>query len=94
MNFNPQEEILLTLNQLKNNRLSTHSRITFWALDANYIKQPKDALRQVRMNNARPSRITAAAGTRLAGATFLKNVIIFFSNRGWRPGSFYSRLSP
>jgi len=57
-------------------------------------KPPKDALRQVRVNNARPSRITAAAGTRLAGATFPKNVIIFFGNRVWRPGYFYSRLSP
>jgi len=52
---------------------------------------PKDALRQVRMNNARPSRITAAAGTRLAGATFSKDGIISFDNRVLRPGYFYSR---
>jgi len=52
---------------------------------------PKDALRQVRMNNARPSRITAAAGTRLAGATFPKDGIISFGNRVLRPGYFYSR---
>jgi len=52
---------------------------------------PKDALRPVCMNNARPPRITAAAGTRLAGATFPSNVIIFLGNRALRPGAFYSR---
>jgi hypothetical protein len=52
---------------------------------------PKDALRPVCMNNARPPRITAAAGTRFAGATFPNNVIIFFGNRALRPGSFYNR---
>ena len=44
------------------------------------------------MNNARPPRITAAAGTRLAGATFPSTVIIFLGNRVLRPGSFYSQL--
>jgi hypothetical protein len=55
---------------------------------------PKDALRPVLLNNACPSRITAAAGTRLAGATFLSNVFIFLNDRVLRPGLFYSRLSP
>ena len=31
------------------------------------------------MDNARPPRITAAAGTKLAGASSLINVIIFIS---------------
>ncbi len=53
---------------------------------------PKDALRPVCTNNARPPRITAAAGTRLAGATFPSTVIIFLGNRALRPGSFYSQL--
>jgi len=52
---------------------------------------PKDALRPGCMNNARPPRITAAAGTRLAGTTFPSNIIIFLGNRVLRPGSFYSR---
>ncbi len=38
------------------------------------------------MDNACPSRITAAAGTRLAGTkTFLNNVIIIFNERTLQP---------
>lgn len=53
---------------------------------------PRDALRPVCMNNARPPRITAAAGTRFAGATCPGTVIFFPGNRALRPGSFYSRF--
>lgn len=53
-------------------------------------KPPKDALRPVWPNNARPSCITAAAGTRLAGATFSGTVSIFPDDRALQPGYFYS----
>lgn len=37
------------------------------------------------MDNARPPRITANAGTRLAGASSLANVIIFTSEQTLKP---------
>jgi hypothetical protein len=39
------------------------------------------------MDNARPLRITAAAGTKLAGAIHLSNVIIFLKQRELQPKS-------
>ena len=48
--------------------------------------QSTDAVRPVITNNACPSRITAAAGTRLAGTkTSLNNVIIIFNERILQP---------
>ena len=41
--------------------------------------QSTNSLRPIIMDNARPPRITAAAGTKLAGASSLINVIIFIS---------------
>jgi hypothetical protein len=38
---------------------------------------PTDPLRPIIPDNARPSRLTAAAGTKLAGASSSGNVIIF-----------------
>ena len=48
--------------------------IQSWVLGFNneLIKQPTGALRPIIPNNARTPRITAAAGTELAGAFFLK----------------------
>ena len=42
-----------------------------------YISPPTCALRPIILNNARPSRITAAAGTRLAGTSKICTVIIY-----------------
>ena len=42
-------------------------------------------LRPVIPNNARPLRITAAAGTKLAGASSLNKVTILFSERILQP---------
>ena len=42
---------------------------------------PTHPLRPVIPNNARPLRITAAAGTKLAGASLDSTVIIFLSER-------------
>lgn len=48
--------------------------------------QSTDTLRPVILDNACPSRITAAAGTRLAGTkTSLNNVIIIFNERTLQP---------
>lgn len=48
--------------------------------------QSTDAVRPVITNNACPSRITAAAGTRLAGTkTSLNNVIIVFNEKTLQP---------
>ena len=50
-----------------------------------YIIPPRNPLRPVHLNNACSSRITAAAGTRLAGATFLRTsssfLMLEFYNR-------------
>ena len=43
--------------------------------------QSTDTLRPIIPNNACPFRITAAAGTKLAGTSFLINVIIKFNER-------------
>ena len=53
-----------------------------------YIKQQipsTNTLRPVIPDNARPLRITAAAGTKLAGTSSLTNVIIFISERTLQP---------
>ena len=53
-----------------------------------YIKQQipsTNTLRPVIPDNARPLRITAAAGTKLAGTSSLTNVIIFISERILQP---------
>ena len=42
---------------------------------------PTDPLRPVIPDNARPLRLTAAAGTKLAGAYSLSNVIILLNKR-------------
>ncbi len=47
--------------------------------------QPTNALRPIILDNASPSRITAAAGTRLAGASFLFKVIILDSEITLKP---------
>lgn len=43
---------------------------------------PTDPLRLITKNNTRPSCVTAAAGTELAGASSLSNVIILLNERG------------
>ena len=43
----------------------------------NQIVPPTNPLRPIMMDNACSLRITAAAGTKLAGASSLANVIIF-----------------
>ena len=61
-------------------------KLSFKFLYKTEIVQSTDTLRPVISNNARPSRITAAAGTRLAGTkTFLNNVIIIFNERILQP---------
>jgi hypothetical protein len=40
---------------------------------------PTCPLRPVMLNNTSPPRLTAAAGTKLAGASFLSTVIIFLN---------------
>ena len=44
---------------------------------------PRCPLRPVMLNNARPSRITAAAGTKFAGTISFKNVIIYIKSMGF-----------
>src|ERR1700678_1311543 len=48
-------------------------------------KPPTHPLRPIIPNNARPPRITAAAGTKLAGASSLGTVIIVPIERSLRP---------
>ena len=48
-------------------------------------KPPTRALRPVIPNNARPLRITAAAGTELAGSSSSGTVIIFPDERVLQP---------
>ena len=47
--------------------------------------QPTNTLRPIIPDNASPLRITAAAGTKLAGASSLNNVIIFINERTLQP---------
>ena len=47
--------------------------------------QPTNPLRPIILNNVRPPRITAAAGTKLAGASFLTTVIILVSEITLQP---------
>ena len=55
-------------------------------------KPPTDALRPVNPNNACTLRITAAAGTKLAGAFSVVTVIIFATKRTLQPeGLLHSR---
>ena len=48
---------------------------------------PTDPLRPVIPDNARPLRLTAAAGTKLAGAILSNTVIILFDQRVLQPKS-------
>ena len=48
-------------------------------------KLPTNSLRPIIPDNACPLRITAAAGTKLAGASSLNKVIIFISERTLQP---------
>ena len=60
-----------------------------------YIQQqipPTNSLRPIIPDNARPLRITAAAGTKLAGASSSTNVIIIIDERALQPeGLLHSR---
>ena len=56
-----------------------------WTLRAQLIRPPTRALRPVNPNNASPLRITAAAGTKLAGASSVGTVIIFPTERALQP---------
>lgn len=58
-----------------------------WALGFHlWLKYPPTcALRPVNPNNASPLRITAAAGTKLAGASSPATVIIFTGERALQP---------
>jgi hypothetical protein len=47
--------------------------------------QPNYSLRPIIVDNANPPRITAAAGTRLAGASSLTKVIILISEISLQP---------
>jgi len=47
--------------------------------------QSTNPLRPIKMNNAYPLRITAAAGTKLARASSLANVIIFTNEKTLQP---------
>jgi len=49
--------------------------------------QPTYSLRPIISNNTRPFRITAAAGTKLAGAYSVSTVIIFLTKRVLQPKS-------
>ena len=65
-----------------------------WAQDFHIwrIKQPTRPLRPVIPNNACTLRITAAAGTKLAGAYSSVTVIIFTDKRALQPeGLLHSR---
>src|SRR3546814_185870 len=66
-------------------------RISDWSSDVcssdlkAYKIQPTDPLRPIIPDNARPSRLTAAAGTKLAGASSSNKVIIFFDESALQP---------
>jgi len=49
--------------------LKAFQKLNFCLLLKAYKLQPTDPLRPVIPDNARPSRLTAAAGTKLAGAS-------------------------
>ena len=51
----------------------------------NLINRLKDPLRLIIPSNTRPPRITAAAGTELAGTSSLSNIIILLSERVLQP---------
>jgi hypothetical protein len=46
---------------------------------------PTHPLRPIKTSNTRSSRITAAAGTELAGTSYLNTVIICFNERALQP---------
>ena len=73
-------EILLPFIKLKWNSIEIFFS---WAkkFRLQLIKLPTDPLRLITKNNTRPSCITAAAGTELAGASSLSNVIILLNER-------------
>jgi hypothetical protein len=47
--------------------------------------QPTPPIRPIIPNNTRPSRLTAAAGTELAGASFPSDVFFFLGERSLQP---------
>ncbi len=47
--------------------------------------QPTNPLRPIILDNAHPLRITAAAGTKLAGISYLATVIILTNERILQP---------
>src|SRR3954467_10888374 len=54
---------------------------------------PARPLRPVNPNNARPLRITAAAGTKLAGASCHATVIIVACERAYNPKAFITHAA-
>ena len=93
MHFNSFVEILQTLIKSKKSSKNKWSKLRFNILLFSYTFSLKDPLRPVWLYNARSPRITAAAGTRLAGAILLSTVIIFLNHRVLRP-IHYNRYHP
>src|SRR3546814_12381191 len=65
--------------------LKAFQKLSFCFLLKAYKIQPTDPLRPIIPDNARPSRLTAAAGTKLAGASSPNKVIIFFDESALQP---------
>ena len=85
MDSTPPPKILLTPAKLKFVMLKVTLRFSPSLSQKAYYKRPTYALRPVIANNTCPPRITAAAGTELAGAFRLINVIIFTNLISLRP---------
>ena len=61
------------------------SRVKLWDFTTNFFNPPTNSLSPVIPNYARSLRITAAAGTELAGVSSTATVIIFTVERALRP---------
>ena len=77
------------LNYPRKNSLKSLSKIKFWHLTFYFKFLPTSPLRPIWPNNTRPPRITAAAGTKLAGTSFSSTVIFLLDERVLQP-LFYS----
>ena len=63
--------VVQTLNKPKVLCFKSRFNVHLWSFTFNqYLEQPKSSLRPVNLNNTCPLRITAAAGTKLAGTFF------------------------
>jgi hypothetical protein len=84
-NFTSTLGIPLSSPVLEPSSIKCHSQVEPGAFTSDFKRPPARPLRPVIPNNARPLRITAAAGTKLAGASSHATVIIVACKRALQP---------